>query len=425
MCMCLIAIMVLIFTKVTSLLVEPTISNTSGHFYIISQSNLVTFARHSIECRISNCFVICDSPNGCDHTIINTTNTSNLFLDCPDTASCLSIQMLSSATNTTSIRCMAERACSFGLFDLQHATHHISITCSAPSNTQYPCVDNTYYLPNRDTNIRFNCIGVGCYHFGDLYVPSNDTIALFNIYPCNQCDTHCIDNYTIHCLHSNERCDLFMDGNCTSNWCGCHHFKHEWSDDTNECRDGQNPKFNVLVNIIMGAVILCVFTAFFLLCVIKRSELTTKHSLYWQKKKKKQTKAHHNRGKEAKDEAQYILEENSRRRRDTNDMTTLTMPKSIFPDKTLVMRTYSMDQISTHCSFKSCWIVVGNKVLDVTMFLDYHPGNMQSILKYGGTNCDEHFGFHSTVAQQLFFKFMIGKVDANDGERTCVRSSCM
>eukprot|EP01083_Nonionella_stella_P190233 704591_1 len=69
-------------------------------------------------------------------------------------------------------------------------------------------------------------------------------------------------------------------------------------------------KFNIFVNIIMGAVILCVFISFCLLCVMKRSELTTKHSLYWEKKKKKQRQAQqHHDTNEANDETQCILEE--------------------------------------------------------------------------------------------------------------------
>ncbi|KAI0757140.1 FMN-dependent dehydrogenase-domain-containing protein [Daedaleopsis nitida] len=47
-------------------------------------------------------------------------------------------------------------------------------------------------------------------------------------------------------------------------------------------------------------------------------------------------------------------------------------------------RTFSLDEVSKHSSPSSCWVIINNKVYDVTEFLPDHPGGAKIILKYGG-----------------------------------------
>ena len=77
---------------------------------------------------------------------------------------------------------------------------------------------------------------------------------------------------------------------------------------------------------------------------------------------------------------------------------------------------YSMEEISKHNTKESCWIIVDNLVLDVTPFLPYHPAAAKCIIKNGGKICDRHFKFHSKKAQQLFWKFVIGRVESEGTE---------
>ena len=99
----------------------------------------------------------------------------------------------------------------------------------------------------------------------------------------------------------------------------------------------------------------------------------------------------------------------------------IKLPTSIFPEyhnkryhrrrKRKLLPQYTMEEVSRHNLESSCWIVVDDLVLDVTNFLQYHPAGRLSILNVGGTRCDFHFDFHSNIAQQLFWKFVIGRVE--------------
>ncbi|KAI8995498.1 FMN-dependent dehydrogenase-domain-containing protein [Trametes punicea] len=47
-------------------------------------------------------------------------------------------------------------------------------------------------------------------------------------------------------------------------------------------------------------------------------------------------------------------------------------------------RTFSLDEVAKHNSPSSCWVIIKNKVYDVTEFLPDHPGGAKIILKYAG-----------------------------------------
>ncbi|KAH9857912.1 FMN-dependent dehydrogenase-domain-containing protein [Lenzites betulinus] len=47
-------------------------------------------------------------------------------------------------------------------------------------------------------------------------------------------------------------------------------------------------------------------------------------------------------------------------------------------------RTFALDEVAQHNSQSSCWVIIKNKVYDVTEFLPNHPGGTKIILKYAG-----------------------------------------
>ncbi|GLB36281.1 putative cytochrome b5 family protein [Lyophyllum shimeji] len=48
------------------------------------------------------------------------------------------------------------------------------------------------------------------------------------------------------------------------------------------------------------------------------------------------------------------------------------------------MSSWTLDEVAKHNSADSCWVIIKNKVYDVTEFLNEHPGGSGIILKYAG-----------------------------------------
>ena len=119
-------------------------------------------------------------------------------------------------------------------------------------------------------------------------------------------------------------------------------------------------------------------------------------------------------------------------REEKSNSGSLILPFSIFPkdwqkqnhhrNRRKHLQSYTFEEIQKHNTLESCWIIVDSLVLDVTKFISYHPGQTDAILKNGGTVCDESFKYHSENAKQLFWKFVIGKVQepSDDACNHCI-----
>ncbi|XP_013411094.1 acyl-lipid (9-3)-desaturase [Lingula anatina] len=77
---------------------------------------------------------------------------------------------------------------------------------------------------------------------------------------------------------------------------------------------------------------------------------------------------------------------------------------------------YTMDEVSDHCEYSSCWIVVHNYVYDVTTFVFEHPGGEDIILEHGGRDCTYAFEEkgHSRHATMMLEKYCIGMLVENE-----------
>lgn len=87
------------------------------------------------------------------------------------------------------------------------------------------------------------------------------------------------------------------------------------------------------------------------------------------------------------------------------------MPRRTFP--TLLPR-----NVASHNDAKSCYVTVGNKVYDITPFLDDHPGGGDLILEYGGKDVSEIMvdglsHLHSESAYDILDKHLIGFIVHN------------
>jgi flavocytochrome c len=52
---------------------------------------------------------------------------------------------------------------------------------------------------------------------------------------------------------------------------------------------------------------------------------------------------------------------------------------------------YSLEEVSKHTSDKDCWVVINGQVLNVTSFLDDHPGGKMAIMTFAGRDASEEF----------------------------------
>lgn len=79
-------------------------------------------------------------------------------------------------------------------------------------------------------------------------------------------------------------------------------------------------------------------------------------------------------------------------------------------------KSLTMTEVAKHNTPSDCWVVVSNKVYNVTNLEDSHPGGRQAIISSCGTDATEKFmtkggrGSHSPKAQQVLQSFYIGNV---------------
>lgn len=73
---------------------------------------------------------------------------------------------------------------------------------------------------------------------------------------------------------------------------------------------------------------------------------------------------------------------------------------------------HTLEEVSKHCTRTSCWMVIHDKVYDVTDFLDEHPGGGEILLEYAGKDATIAFedNGHTQEARDLAKQYFIGNV---------------
>ena len=87
------------------------------------------------------------------------------------------------------------------------------------------------------------------------------------------------------------------------------------------------------------------------------------------------------------------------------------------------IRLYSLEDVQKHGRFenqleasKSYWIVIHDKVYDVTKWLDDHPGGEDVLMENSGTDASEPWEDigHSSEAREKMKKYQIGELRQED-----------
>lgn len=77
------------------------------------------------------------------------------------------------------------------------------------------------------------------------------------------------------------------------------------------------------------------------------------------------------------------------------------------------MESYSLKEVEKHCKLDDCWLIVKNKVYNVTDFIKKHPIGPDSILFNASQDCVEHYNFHSKQAKNIWDNCQIGYIETH------------
>jgi cytochrome b involved in lipid metabolism len=72
-------------------------------------------------------------------------------------------------------------------------------------------------------------------------------------------------------------------------------------------------------------------------------------------------------------------------------------------------RSYTTAEVATHKNGLSCWLILDNKVYDVTTFIAKHPGG-EAILRGCGKDATQMFAKHPESAKEMKENFYIGEL---------------
>lgn len=77
---------------------------------------------------------------------------------------------------------------------------------------------------------------------------------------------------------------------------------------------------------------------------------------------------------------------------------------------------YKSGEVAKHTSAKDCWLIIDNKVYDVTSYIPRHPAPIESILTYCGKEASKAFNTkgkarpHSPRATKLLSSYLVGAI---------------
>lgn len=83
----------------------------------------------------------------------------------------------------------------------------------------------------------------------------------------------------------------------------------------------------------------------------------------------------------------------------------------------VAVKVYTWKDVQEHSTMNNCWVVVNEKVYDVTEFIKEHPGGSEAILKHAATDVTEDYEMHSKDAQTRWKTLQIGQLQLNNDQQ--------
>lgn len=71
----------------------------------------------------------------------------------------------------------------------------------------------------------------------------------------------------------------------------------------------------------------------------------------------------------------------------------------------------SINEINEHLGQNTVWLIIDNQVLDLTKFIEQHPGGSEVLIKYMRKDVTKLFHeIHSINAKQMINNYKIGEI---------------
>ncbi|XP_041973969.1 cytochrome b5-like [Aricia agestis] len=79
-------------------------------------------------------------------------------------------------------------------------------------------------------------------------------------------------------------------------------------------------------------------------------------------------------------------------------------------------RVISLTEVAMHDTIDDCWVVIYDRVYDITTFFDEHPGGAEIMLEYAGRDASTAFrsSGHSKMATKALGRFAVGELPMHE-----------
>ncbi|XP_053604937.1 cytochrome b5-like [Plodia interpunctella] len=79
-------------------------------------------------------------------------------------------------------------------------------------------------------------------------------------------------------------------------------------------------------------------------------------------------------------------------------------------------RTITLAEVSYHDTPQDCWVVIYDRVYDITTFLEEHPGGADVMLEYAGQDASTAFrsSGHSRNTSRTLDRFLVGELPMHE-----------
>lgn len=80
---------------------------------------------------------------------------------------------------------------------------------------------------------------------------------------------------------------------------------------------------------------------------------------------------------------------------------------------------FTLEEIRTHNLSKDTWLIIHDKVYDITSFLEEHPGGEEVLFEQAGADATESFEDvgHSTDAREMLDQYFLGELHKDDRKK--------